>query len=126
MVRCLACGHGFTYRDGIRYCASCAAPVAADCVACGRLWLPGDRYCAFCATPTGAMAIGAAPAGAARPAAAAGPFGAADEADELRQLALDTLARATLATVSHALPVAKANLDQDDVDSLFAGPVSRS
>lgn len=117
MARCHACGHGFTYRDGIRYCAACAAPVASDCTACGRLWQPGDRYCPFCAAPTGASEATKAPL--------AGP-GAPDDAEELRQLALDTLARAALTMKRQAFPAAKANLDQDDVDSLFSGQASRT
>ena len=40
-------------RPGRRFCAECAAPLAATCPACGAANESGDKFCGACASPLG-------------------------------------------------------------------------
>jgi class 3 adenylate cyclase/predicted ATPase len=70
---CASCGAA--NREGRKFCAECAAPLAVACPACGAPNQPGERFCGECAAPL----EGAGPSAAERsttprgPAAAAGP-----------------------------------------------------
>src|SRR5262249_5025736 len=38
-------------REGRRFCADCAGPLAVACPACGFANEPGEKYCGGCAAP---------------------------------------------------------------------------
>ena len=40
-------------REGRRFCAECAAPLALACPACGFANEPGEKFCGGCAAPLG-------------------------------------------------------------------------
>ena len=67
---CANCGT--ENRDGRKFCAACAAPLAVVCPACGTANQPGELYCGECASPLpGAVAPG-------RPLATGTPGAASD------------------------------------------------
>ena len=48
---CLKCGAD--NREGRKFCAKCAAPLARLCPQCGASNEPGEDFCGECATPLG-------------------------------------------------------------------------
>jgi class 3 adenylate cyclase/tetratricopeptide (TPR) repeat protein len=48
-MRCPRCQH--ENPEGTKFCAQCAAPLAAGCPACGAANPPGNRFCGQCAAP---------------------------------------------------------------------------
>jgi predicted ATPase/class 3 adenylate cyclase len=60
-LRCQACSG--ENPDGMRFCGSCGAPLAAPCASCGAEIPPGNRFCGYCGASVGA-AVATAPAAA--------------------------------------------------------------
>ena len=50
-MRCAKCGAD--NREGRKFCAKCAAPVARVCPQCGASNEPGENFCGECAAPLG-------------------------------------------------------------------------
>src|SRR6516225_173746 len=48
-MRCAKCGAD--NREGRKYCAKCAAPLARFCPQCGASNEPGEDFCGECAAP---------------------------------------------------------------------------
>src|SRR5262249_52264919 len=48
-MRCPRCQH--ENREGRRFCAECAAHLAAACQSCGFANEPGEKFCGGCAAP---------------------------------------------------------------------------
>src|SRR5262245_66678855 len=48
-MRCAKCGAD--NREGRKFCAKCAAPLARVCPQCGAWNEPGDDFCGECAAP---------------------------------------------------------------------------
>jgi class 3 adenylate cyclase/tetratricopeptide (TPR) repeat protein len=53
-MRCSKCGA--ENREGRKFCAQCAAPLAVNCSRCGASNEPGERFCGECSAPLGASA----------------------------------------------------------------------
>src|SRR5215472_1436958 len=70
-MRCAKCGSD--NREGRKFCAKCAAPLALLCPQCGASNEPGEDFCGECAAP-----LGRAPAGLPKRASVA-PIQIADE-----------------------------------------------
>src|SRR5262249_51455520 len=49
MMQCPRCQH--ENREGRRFCAECAAPLAVACQSCGFANEPGEKFCGGCAAP---------------------------------------------------------------------------
>jgi class 3 adenylate cyclase len=50
-MRCAKCGAD--NREGRKFCAKCAAPLARSCPQCGASNEPGENFCGECAAPLG-------------------------------------------------------------------------
>ena len=50
-MRCVKCGAD--NREGRKFCAKCAAPLARSCPQCGASNEPGEDFCGECAAPLG-------------------------------------------------------------------------
>src|SRR5215469_7189176 len=53
-MRCSKCG--VENREGRKFCAECAAPLAVNCPRCGAPNEPGEKFCGECSAPLGAPA----------------------------------------------------------------------
>lgn len=134
LLRCQACGHGTPHREGVRFCASCAAPLGlAGCPACSRDVFAGDRHCACCGQALGVAGLAPLPAplpsnawapsppAAAAPKAAPAPPGKLNESllADLHHLVDEARARAREVDDQPPSMGNKAHLDQADIDRLF-------
>src|SRR5215468_5721533 len=54
-MRCAKCGA--ENREGRKFCAKCAAPLARSCPGCGALNEPGEDFCGECAAPLGQPSV---------------------------------------------------------------------
>jgi class 3 adenylate cyclase/tetratricopeptide (TPR) repeat protein len=70
-VRCSNCGTD--NREGRKFCAHCASPLAVLCPSCGTANEPGERFCGECASPLPGPTPSVVPAGAPPSHAAATP-----------------------------------------------------
>jgi class 3 adenylate cyclase/tetratricopeptide (TPR) repeat protein len=60
-MTCARCGA--TNREGRKFCAECAAPLALACPSCGASNQPGERFCGECAALLGGAGQSAGPGG---------------------------------------------------------------
>ena len=80
-MKCAKCGA--ENREGRKFCAQCAAPLAVNCPRCGASNEPGEKFCGECSAPLGASAAAGSGRKAAEPqiriADASAPESLADE-----------------------------------------------
>jgi class 3 adenylate cyclase len=80
-MKCAKCGA--ENREGRKFCAQCAAPLAVNCPRCGASNEPGEKFCGECSAPLGASVAAGSGRKAAEPqiriADASAPESLADE-----------------------------------------------